>query len=111
MSSGNAIPMQVPTWSLTRTLCATLLVGALANHSTPATAQTAPLGEQEAKAIAVDAYLYLYPLVTMDLTRRQMTNLAPGEKLGSGPPNTFNNVPAYPSATDKVVVRPNFDTL
>jgi len=114
MPAGNAIlvshlSIPVPTWSLTRTLCAALLVGALANH--PATAQTAPLSEQEAKAIAVDAYLYFYPLVTMDLTRRQMTNLAPGDKLGSGPPNTFNNVPAYPSATDKVVVRPNFDTL
>ena len=47
----------------------------------------------------------------MDLTRRQMTNVAPGEKLASGPINTFSNVPAYPSATDKVVVRPNFDTL
>src|SRR4030095_9786606 len=30
---------------------------------------------------------------------------------GFGPPNTFNNVPAYPTASDRVVVRPNFDTL
>jgi hypothetical protein len=54
----------------------------------PPAAQPAPRNEQEAKAIAVDAFLYFYPLVIMDLTGRQMTNLRPGEKLGSGPSNT-----------------------
>jgi len=34
--------------------------------------------EQEAQAIAVDAYIYLYPLVTMDVTRKQITNHDPG---------------------------------
>ena len=58
---------------------------------------------QEAQAIGVEAYVYFYPLVTMDLTRRQMTNLPVGKELGFGPPNTFNNVPAYPSASDRVV--------
>jgi hypothetical protein len=84
---------------------------AATGQSSPAAAQRAPVSEQEAQAIGVDAYLYLYPLVTMDLTRRQMTNVAAGKELGFGPPNTFNNVPSYPSASDKVVVRPNFDTL
>jgi len=69
------------------------------------------MSEQEAQVIATEAYLYFYPLVTMDLTRRQMTNIPAGKEPAYGPPNTFNNVPAYPSATDKVVVRPNFDTL
>jgi len=49
--------------------------------------------------------------VTMDLTRRQMTNVPAGKEPAYGPPNTFNNVTAYPTASDKVVVRPNFDTL
>jgi hypothetical protein len=92
-------------------LSALLALGAAAAHPAPAVAQAAPIGEQEAHAIATEAYFYLYPLVTMDLTRRQMTNAAAGAKLGSGPPNAFHNVPEYPSATDKVVVRPNFDTL
>ena len=66
--------------------------------------------EQEARAIGVDAYLYFYPLITMDVTRTQLTNVEPGKGFG-GPMNTFANVPAYPTATDRAVVRPNFDTL
>jgi hypothetical protein len=90
---------------------AVLAGGAITAQPPQAGAQSAPLSEQEAHAIAVDAYLYLYPLVTMDLTRRQMTNVPAGKEPGFGPPNTFQNIPEYPSATDKVVVRPNFDTL
>src|SRR6516164_3316076 len=54
-------------------------LGSLA-HVTRARAQTAqggaatPITEQEAHAIGVDAYLYFYPLVTMDLTRKQETS-------------------------------------
>jgi len=40
-----------------------------------------------------------------------MTNLPAGKEPAFGPPNTFNNVPEYPPANLKVVVRPNFDTL
>jgi hypothetical protein len=76
-----------------------------------ATAATAePITELQAHAIAVDAYLYFYPLVTMDLTRRQLSNVEPGKGFG-GPMNTFANVPTYPTAGDRAVVRPNFDTL
>ena len=67
--------------------------------------------EQEAQAIATDAYIYFYSLVTMDVTRRQFTNIAPGKELGKGPMNLVNNVPEYPPADFKGVVRPNFDTL
>ena len=56
------------------------------------------------------AYTYLYPLVTMDLTRKQLTNVAKAEGIAA-PMNTFANVPAFPTADMKVVVRPNFDTL
>ena len=67
--------------------------------------------EQEAHAIGVDAYLYFYPLVTMDITRKQSTNIEPGKEFGKGPMNMFVNVPEYPPADLKVVVRVNFDTL
>ena len=44
----------------------------------------AGLSEDEARVLGVEAYLYLYSLVTMELTRRQMTNLAGvnGRRLG-----------------------------
>jgi hypothetical protein len=77
----------------------------------PASTYAAPITEQEAHAIATDAYVYFYPLVTMDVTRKQFTNIAPGKELGKGPMNMFNNVPEYPPADFKGVVRPNFDTL
>ncbi len=82
----------------------------LAGAFQPARAQE-PITEQEAHAIGVDAYLYLYSLVTMDITRRQLTNVAANTVPLRNPMNLFANVPAYPSADTRVVVRPNFDTL
>jgi hypothetical protein len=46
----------------------------------------------------------------MDRTRKQLTNTEPGKGIG-GPLNAFANIPEYPTADMKVVVRPNFDTL
>ena len=83
-------------------LAATLTVPGISN---------AALSAQEAGEIGVNAYLYFYPLVTMDVTRRQMTNLESGKKPGYGPMNEFSHVREYPPADMKVVVRPNFDTL
>ena len=40
-----------------------------------ATGTSAAVSEQEAHAIGVDAYVYFYPLVTMDVTRKQLTNI------------------------------------
>jgi hypothetical protein len=61
--------------------------------------------------LAVDAYLFLYPLVLMDLTRRQMTNCAKPDPSGRSPMGSFGHARAYPTASARVVVRPNFDTL
>src|SRR5262245_56143952 len=46
--------------------------------SLSAEAQSA-ITEQEAQSIAKDAYIYFYPLVTMDVTRKQLTNVEPGK--------------------------------
>jgi len=70
---------------------------------------TAKLTEEEAHAIGIDAYVYLYSLVTMDVTRAQFTNTDKG--FGRGPMNAFHNVPEYPPASDRSVVRTNYDTL
>lgn len=73
--------------------------------------QAAKVSAEEALDIALNAYLYFYPLITMDVTRLQTTNIEAGKEFGKGPMNTFSNIPAYPPADMKMVVRPNFDTL
>jgi hypothetical protein len=99
------IPTLIARFALPALLTAALVGGA------PHTASAAEtISEQDAHAIGVQAYLYFYSLVTMDLTRKQLTNLAKPEGL-YGPMNTFANILEYPTADTKVVVRPNFDTL
>jgi hypothetical protein len=69
------------------------------------------LAELDAQAIAVEAYLYLYPLLMMDTTRRQMTNAEAGERPGFGPMNAFTHMRAFPPVEFKSVPWANFDTL
>lgn len=83
----------------------TLMVSTLA----PSAAQS--ISAEEAHAIATEAYVYFYPLVTMDVTRKQLNNSDPKTGGIGGPPNTFDNIQAYPTADMRAVVRPNFDTL
>jgi hypothetical protein len=89
------------------TLVALVALAAAVSQSPVARAQA--ITEEQAHAIGVDAYVYLYPLITMDITRKQLTNTDEG--FGRGPMNAFSNVPAYPPASDKTVVRTNYDTL
>jgi hypothetical protein len=68
--------------------------------------------EKTAFEFAVDAYLYLYPLVVMDATRRRMTAVdAPGEVVGRAPANAFAHVPEPLPPEFRDVVRPCFDLL
>ncbi len=69
------------------------------------------IADDEAHDIGVSAYLYLYPLVIMEITRRQAVGVAPGAKPGTGPMNRFSHLRSFPAADFKAVVRPNFDTL
>jgi hypothetical protein len=91
------------------TLLALISTALFSSASLP-TRAAEKINEQDAHAIGVSAYLYFYPLVTMDLTRKQLTNVAKAEGFHA-PMNTFANIPAYPTADMKIVVRPNFDTL
>lgn len=63
------------------------------------------------RTLSYEAYLFLYPLVTMDVTREQLVNLPIGAKPGAGPPNRFSHIKEFPDADFRAVVRPNFDTL
>jgi hypothetical protein len=69
------------------------------------------ISSEQAHNIGVDAYIYLYPLLSVDITRKQSTNIEAGKEFAKGPMNTFVSVPAYPPADLKLVVRVNFDTL
>jgi hypothetical protein len=100
-----------PSGLLVICLALCLLAGVPALAQTPAATSTPALTEDQTRAIAVDAYVYFYPLVTMDVTRKQFTNIEPGKEFGKGPMNMFVSVPAYPPADFKGVVRSNFDTL
>lgn len=92
-----------------------LLLAAMLLLSTPAAvrAETAPAAvtPDEAKVIATEAYVYLYPLITMDVTRRQATNVSDHTSTGRAPTNTFAHMRHFPDASFRDVVRPNFDTL
>jgi hypothetical protein len=61
--------------------------------------------------IAQEAYVYLYPLILMDMTRKQLINIDPKVNPIGGPANAFTHIRAFPPADMRVVVRPNFDTL
>ncbi len=67
--------------------------------------------KREAYEIGVEAYVYLYPLILMDTTRRVGTNCEAGKKPGFGPTNAFHHFRTFPPADYHYVVRPNFDTL
>jgi hypothetical protein len=77
--------------------------------SAPTRAQAA-ISPEEAKQIALDAYIYGYSLVTTDVTRVQMSNVSKVEGLHA-PMGQFINVKRYPPADFRGVSAPNADTL
>lgn len=61
-------------------------------------------------AVAQDAYIYGYPLVTMEYTRRVITNVA--SPVGNrAPMGQFIKLRQYPDASFRDVTAPNADTL
>lgn len=60
--------------------------------------------------LATDAYVFGYPLVTMEMTRRVMTNMASVEGT-RGPMGQFVKLRTYPDPSFKDVTAPNADTL
>lgn len=73
-------------------------------------AQEKALTEKEASEVGVEAYIYGYPLVTMEITRRVMTNVAAPQGTHA-PVGQFLLMRKYPDASFKDVTAPNADTL
>ena len=86
-----------------------LLLAALAGLNLPP-AQAADVTPDEARAIAEEAYVYGYPLVTMEMTRRVLTNTAAPEGIRA-PMGQFALLREYPTRGEPQVTAPNADTL
>jgi hypothetical protein len=76
----------------------------------PVDAGGAPEPAPDPLNTAIEAYIYGYPLVTMEMTRRQMTNVVKPEG-PHAPMGQFANLREYPTAAFKEVTAPNADTL
>jgi hypothetical protein len=68
------------------------------------------LSASDATQAAIDAYVYAYPLVTMEMTRRRSTNVTKAEG-ARAPMGQFAKLRTYPDASFKDVTAPNADTL
>lgn len=87
-----------------------LLAFVLASTLIFTSAYASNLTANEAKDIAEEAYIYGYPLVTMEMTRQVMTNVS--EVKGTrGPMGHLTRIRSYPNADFKDVTAPNADTL
>jgi hypothetical protein len=56
-----------------------LLVSPVLTPTAMAQSASPAITEEAARAIAVDAYLYFYPIISVDITRKQSTNIEPGK--------------------------------
>lgn len=79
---------------------------------TASAANAQAVSKEQAYEIARDAYIYAYPIVTMDVSMRQSTNVPDAKTVPlRAPLNQFAHARNYPRAEDRDVVRYNFDTL
>jgi hypothetical protein len=86
------------------TTCAGLVLSA------PTAQAQQSLSTEEAQAIARETYIYAYPLVLMEVTRKVGTNVAVPTGLNA-PINQLAHAREFPDPSFTMVVRPNADTL
>ncbi|MBV9717407.1 MAG: DUF1254 domain-containing protein [Solirubrobacterales bacterium] len=63
------------------------------------------------RTLSYEAFVYLYPLVTMEVARRQAIDLPADAFPGCGPSNEFHHQREFPPADSGADVRANFDAL
>ncbi len=68
------------------------------------------LSEDQACQLGIEAYIYGYPLVLMDVTKALATTVAAPQGM-KAPLNQFAHLSAFPDASFTDVVSPNADTL
>src|ERR1700722_16932545 len=90
---------------------AVIIFGAAVAISGTEDTRAAPaVGDVEGLGIAVDTYVYGYSLVTMEMTRKVMTNIAQPDG-HHAPMGQFANMRTYPTSQFKDVTAPNADPL
>jgi len=111
-------------WTLSVALVAAALIGCQKSDTAAEKATTevkdkvvadakaaeAMVKEKEAQETGIEAYIYAYPLVTMEMVRRVSTNVAAPEG-SKAPMGQFAKLRGYPAVDDHAVTAPNADTL
>ena len=92
-------------WTYALALSAALL------NATVTWAGAAALPAPDLQELADEAYVYAYPMVLMDATRRVATTTTPQAGFARAPVNRFAHFTSFPDASFEAVVRPNADTL
>jgi hypothetical protein len=87
-----------------------LLTGCSKGPDTVAKDAQAEAKKLEAREKAIEAYIYAYPLVTMEYTRRVCTNVEKPEG-SKAPMGQFARLREYPAVDNHAVTAPNADTL
>jgi DNA sulfur modification protein DndE len=60
--------------------------------------------------LLAEAYMYGYPIMTMDYTHKLSTNVLEPDGRGKAPYNQWATIEQFPKAEFRAVVRPNLDT-
>ena len=85
-------------------------LGLLAEGTNGSAAQADLATQESVLSTAVDAYIYGYPLAIMDMTRRQLTNVATVGPTRA-PMGQLLRLRSYPAVDDHSVPAPNADAL
>src|SRR5512143_2474384 len=93
-----------------RVIAGVSLVVMTACPFTAGAADSSSLGPVEAMSIAVDAYVYGYPLVTFDTVRKQQTNVTKPDA-EHAPMGQMIKMRSYPAVDNHCCAAPNADTL
>jgi len=95
---------------IVRSLIISCLAAAIAFCVTSCRSNSGQPGVEESVRIATEAYIYGYPLVTVDMTRKRFTNVAVPDD-SHAPMGQLIKLRAYPAVENHAVTAPNADTL
>src|SRR6202050_3461018 len=110
MNSSPALSRRIQKTAAMLVVACTLTVLGVASSFAQNNSTSSAVAPDQAAKIATDAYIYGYPLVTMEYTRRVLTNVAEASGLNA-PMGQLARSRSYPTAAFRGVTAPNADTL